>query len=192
MLNWTEPEVKKLKALLMYNPTSIAAEQFMDWQKTHSEIDRPYPQVKNKAARLRKDVKQLDGLSLRQWCRMYSLSRAKVRKALIATGFNDLPGSGASMGVKIGQIIAAIKHDPSILAGKSLDRYRPLMGDRFIDTFDMIDTRKGRPVLNVDTGERYDTCRDASKAVFVTPDHISKAASGRYRSAAGFRWKWAK
>lgn len=51
--------------------------------------------------------------------------------------------------------------------------------------------KKGRPVLNLNTGERFESLSAAGRAYNVITTSIFNAANGRSRTSAGQRWQYA-
>ena len=51
------------------------------------------------------------------------------------------------------------------------------LGDRFV-------------VINIDTGEVYQTPKDASRATGIHNDSISRVCKGKSKTAGGYRWRY--
>ena len=51
---------------------------------------------------------------------------------------------------------------------------------------------KQRPVINLDTGERYDSLADAERALGKSIGTISHALNGKHERAHGYRWAYVK
>ena len=64
------------------------------------------------------------------------------------------------------------KHDEGIERSKE-----KRFGDRFV-------------VINLDTGEVYQTQKDASRATGIHNDSISRVCKGKSKTAGGYRWRY--
>lgn len=45
-------------------------------------------------------------------------------------------------------------------------------------------------VINLDTGEVYQTPKDASRATGIHNDSISRVCKGKSKTAGGYRWRY--
>lgn len=73
---------------------------------------------------------------------------------------------------------AAHPEESGITIGQKLGRYTGK------------DSSFHRSVINLDTGERYDTATEAAKACGVTLSNLIKACRGVQRHAGGYRWAY--
>lgn len=69
---------------------------------------------------------------------------------------------------------------------------KKLISDRLRGKYTGKNSANHRPVLNMDTGERFDTAAEAADRYGVTASTLIKTCRGKQKKTAGFRWTYAE
>lgn len=72
------------------------------------------------------------------------------------------------------------------------DESKRLIASRLVGRYTGKDSANHRPVINIDTGERFETATAAAQAYGVTVSTLTKTCRGVQQRTAGHRWAFTK